>query len=179
MSFSLAILACKLYVSEVFKISKISIPVQRPLQQEFEERASLDNWSSHPPWRSEHHLSKTVFSDASQRAGGAVLIKHGLSQQIRDYWVEIDSNTNVLEARALCNALSSFNPSISNAMVDLWTDNVKLQAAWEKGGCKSSLVNQEMKKIEGMSRPENFALHLRHFAQVTISPMRLPVLCQT
>ena len=90
------------------------------------------------------------------------LVKEGLSQQIRDYWIDLEGDINVLEARALCNALSSFFPSIRNARIDAWTDNVTLRAAWENGGCKSSLVNQELKKIEEMSRAGNFALHLKY-----------------
>ena len=166
LSFSLAIPACKLYVREVFKAisavaknSKISVPIQGPLRQELQEWTFLDNWSGHLP---EHHLSVTMFSDASQRAWGAVLVKEGLSQQIRDYWIDLEGDINVLEARALCNALSSFFSSIRNARIDVWTDNVTLRAAWENGGCRSSLVNQELKKIEEMSRAGNFALHLKY-----------------
>jgi len=113
LSFSLAIPACKLYVREVFKaISavaknwKISVPIQGPLRQELQEWTFLDNWSGHFPWRSEHHLSVTMFSDASQRAWGAVLVKEGLSQRIRDYWIDLEGDINALEARALCNAFS-------------------------------------------------------------------------
>lgn len=43
-----------------------------------------------------------------------------------------------------------FNIQLEMPGVEVWTENVTLQAAWEKGGCKSSLVNEEMKKIEGM-----------------------------
>ena len=39
--------------------------------------------------------------------------------------------------------------------------NMTLRAAWENGGCRSSLVNQELKKIEEMTC-ENFALHLKN-----------------
>ena len=169
LSFSLAIPACKLYVREVFKAiavvaknSKISVPIQGPLRQELREWTFLDNWSGHLPWRSEHHLSVTMFSDASQRAWGAVLVKDGLSQQIRDYWTDPEDGINILETRALCNALSSFFPAIKNARIDVWTDNMTLRAAWENGGCRSSLINQEIKKIEELSRAGNFALHLKY-----------------
>lgn len=103
-----------------------------------------------------------MFSDASQRAWGAVLVKDGLSQQIRDYWTNLEDDINVLDARALCNALSSLFPSIKNTRIDAWTDNVTLRAAWENGGCRNSLVNQEIKKIEEISRAGNFALCLKY-----------------
>ena len=136
LSFSLAIPACKLYVREVFKAisavtkkSQPGVPIWGPLRQELQEWAFLDDWSGHLPWRSEHHLSVTLFTDPSRRAWGAVLVRDGASQQIRDYWLAHERDINVLEARALYNALSSFFPSSRNARVDVWTDNVTLQAA--------------------------------------------------
>ena len=113
LSFNLAIPACKRYVcSAVAKNSKISVPIQGPLRQELRGWTFLDNWSGQLPWRSEHHLSVTMFSDASQMAWGAVLLKDGLSQQIRDYWINLEGDINALELRALCNTLISFFPSI-------------------------------------------------------------------
>lgn len=115
LSFSLAIPACKIYLREMFKAiavaaknSKPSVPVRRTLQQELKEWAFLDDWSGHLPWRSEHHLSVTMFSNTSQRAWGVVLVKDGLSRQIREYWVDVGDDINVLEAKALCIALCSF-----------------------------------------------------------------------
>ena len=107
-------------------------------------------------------LSVSMFSDVSLRAWGAVLVKDGLRQQIRDYWIDLEGDMNFLEARALCNVLSSFSPSIRHARIDAWMDNATLRAAWENGSCTSSLVNQELKKIEQMSRAGNFDLHLKH-----------------
>ena len=168
-SFNLAIPTCKRYVRKVFKSigavaknSKISVPIQGPLRQELREWTFLGNWSGHLPWWSEHHLSVTMFSDASQMAWGAVLLKDGLSQQIRDYWINLEGDINALEPRALCNTLISFFPSIRNARIDVWTNNVTFPAAWENGGCRSSLVKKEFKNIEEMSRAENFALHLKY-----------------
>lgn len=62
----------------------------------------------------------------------------------------------------LYNVLSSFFPSIRNARIDVWMDNVTLQAAWENGTYRNSLVNQEMKRVEEMSRAGNFTLHLKY-----------------
>ena len=169
LSFNLAIPACKPYVREVFKSisavaknSKISVPIQGPLRQELREWTFLDNWSGQLPWRSEHHLSVTMFSDASHVAWEAVLVKDGLSQQIRDYWINLEGDINALEPRALCNTLISFFPSIRNARIDVWTNNVTFPAAGENGGCRSSLVKKEFKNIEEKSRAENFALHLKY-----------------
>ena len=55
--------------------------------------------------------------------------------------------------------------------------NMTLRAAWENGGCKSSLVNQELKKIEETPWAGNFALHLSHRTKILLT--RPPVLCLT
>ena len=78
------------------------------------------------------------------------MVKHGLSQQIRDSWINLEGDINALEARALCNALSSFS-LLSQMQETMCGQNMTLRAAWENGGCRSSLVNQESKKIEEMS----------------------------
>lgn len=88
--------------------------------------------------------SITMFSDVSKRAWGTVFVKDGQSQQIRDYWIDLADDINVLEARAIRNALSSLFALIRKARIDVWTDNVTLRAAWENGGCRSSPVNQEI-----------------------------------
>ena len=127
LSVNLAIPACKRYVREVFKSisavaknSKISVPIQGPLRQELREWTFLDNWSGQLPWRSEHHLSVTMFSDASQMAWGVVLVKDGLSQQMRDYWINLEGDINALEPRALCNTdlLFPFYQKRKNRCVD-------------------------------------------------------------
>lgn len=187
LSFSLAIPSCKLYVREVFKaistVAKnyqLSVPIRGPLRQELEEWAFLDDWSCHLPWRSEHHLSVTLFTDASQKAWGAVLVRDGASQKIRDYWLDHERDINVLEAKALYNALCSFFPCIRNAGIDVWMDNVTLQAACENGGCRNSLVNREMKRVEEMSRAGNFTLHLKYVpssGNIADAPSR--ILCLT
>ena len=95
-------------------------------------------------------------------AWGAVLVKDGPMQQIRDYWINPEGDINALEPRASCNALISFFPSIRNARIDVWTNNVTFPAAWGNGGCRSSLVKKEFKSKEEMSPAENFALHLKY-----------------
>ena len=102
-------------ISTVAKNSQLAVPIRGPFRQELQEWAFLEDWSGHLPWRSEHHLSVTLFADASQKAWGGILVKDGASQKICDYWLGHECDINVLEARALYNALSSFFPSIRNA----------------------------------------------------------------
>ena len=118
-----------------------------------------------------------MFSDTSQRAWGAVLVKDGLRQQMRYYGINLEGDINALEARALCNALSSFFPSIRNARIDVWTDNLTPQAAWENDGCRSSLVSQELKKLEEMSQAGNFIFISSISHRVKTLPTCPPVLC--
>ena len=84
--------------------------------------------------------------NASQRAWGAVLVKHGLSQQIRDSWINLEGDINALEARALCNALSSFS-LLSQMQETMCGQNMTLRAAWENGGCRSSLVEKDRRNV--------------------------------
>ena len=104
---SLAIPAGKLYVREVFKaISTVAKKFSACCSNSgnFTARSSRMGFSGqlacHLPWRSEHHLSVTLFTDAHER------------------------DITVLEARAVYTDLSSFFPSIRNARIDVWTDNV-------------------------------------------------------
>ena len=112
--------------------------------------------------RSEHHLSVTLFADASQGAYTAVFLRDSASQQIRDYWLDHERDINILGTRALYNALISFFALNRNAQVDVWTDNVTLEAAWEIGCCRNLLVIQEMKTVEEMSCAGNFAIHFKY-----------------
>ena len=178
LSFSLAIPACKLYVREVFKAIS-TVPIWGPVRQELQGWAFLDNWSGHLPWQSEHDLSVTLFTDASQKAWGAFLVRDGASQEIHDYWLDHERDINVLEARVLYNTRSPFFPSIRNAQIDVWMDKVTLQVAWENSGCRNSLVNQEVKRVEEMSHAGNFALQLKYVPSTENVADAPPMLCLT
>lgn len=76
-SFSLAIAGCKLYLREIFKAvaglvrnSKPAVKVTGVLQSELEYWRFLDDWSDCLPWRSERHVTVTLYCDASKRAWG-------------------------------------------------------------------------------------------------------------
>ena len=79
-SFTLAIPGCKLYVRETFKAisqlcrsSKTFVRVEGNLSTEVLYWRFLDDWKDCIPWRSELHVTVSLFSDASTRAWGAVL----------------------------------------------------------------------------------------------------------
>lgn len=166
-SFSLAVPGCKLYIREVFKAisrlgrnSKPSMPIDEALRDEITFWRFLDNWTECLPWRSERHLSVSLFSDASLTAWGAVLKKDGHELSSRDYWpAETNEDISVLEARALLNALVAFKGQVSNARIDVHVDNLILKSALDNDGCRNSAVNTIVKRILECSREGNFSVH--------------------
>ena len=126
-SFSLAIPGCKLYVRETFEAisqlcrsSKPFVRVQGNLRTEVLHWRFLDDWKDYFPWGSELHVTVSLFSDASTRAWGAVLFRNGRKLMSRDYWPSDPSaDVNLLESRALLNALVSFTSHLPNSRCDV------------------------------------------------------------
>ena len=90
------------------------------------------------PWRPEHHVTVSLFSDASTRAWGAVLFRDGRKLVSRNYWPSDPStDVNLLESRALLklNALVSFKGQLSNSRVDVHIDNKVLKSALDDDSC--------------------------------------------
>ena len=97
--FSLAITGCKLYVREIFKAvsglvrnSKPAIKVTGLLQSKLEYWRFLDDWSDCLPWRSERHITVTLYCDAFKRAWGGVLMTDNGRMEAWDYWQEESSS---------------------------------------------------------------------------------------
>ena len=164
-SFSLAIPGCKLYTRETFKaISRLYCSfrpfarVEGSLRTEVLYWRFLDDWNDCFPWRSEHHVTVSLFSDASTRAWGAVLFRDGQRLVSRDYWPS-DPSTDVilLESRALLNALVSFKGHLSNSRVDAHIDN-KVKSALDNDGCGNSAINEVVKEIYHYIRDQNFSI---------------------
>ena len=91
-SFSLAVPGCKLYIRATFKaisqLSQSSRPfacIDGDLRAEILYWRFLDEWKDCLPWRSEHHLPVSLYSDASSRSKGAVLIQDSQRLVSRDY----------------------------------------------------------------------------------------------
>ena len=90
----------------------------------------LDEWKDCFPWRSEHHLTVSLYSDASLCAWGAVLIQDGQRLVSRDYWpIDSSEDVNVLESKALLHALVAFRSRLSNSRVDVHIDN-RVRPLW-------------------------------------------------
>ena len=115
-SFSLAVPGCKLYICKMFKaisqLNRSSRPfacINGDLRAKILYWRFLDEWKDCLPWRSEHHLTVSLYSDASSRSWGAVLIQDNQRLVSRDYWsIDSSEDINVLESKALLNALVAF-----------------------------------------------------------------------
>ena len=148
-SFSLAVPGCKLYIRETFKaisqLSRSSRPfacIDGDLRAEILYWRFLDEWKDCLPWRSEHHLTVSLYSDASSRSWGAVLIQDSQRLVSRDYWsVDSSEDINVFESKALLNALVAFRARLSNSMVDVHIDSRVHKSALDSDGGKNSAIN--------------------------------------
>ena len=128
-SCSLAVPGCKLYIRETFKaisqFSRSSRPfacIGGDLRAEILYWRFMDEWKDCLPWRSEHHLTVSLYSDASSRYWGAVLFQDSQRLVSRDYWsIDSSKDINVLESKALLNALVAFRARLSNSSLSpLW-----------------------------------------------------------
>ena len=165
-SFSLAIPGCKLYVRGTFKAisqlcrsSKPFVRVEENLRTEVLYWRFLNDWKDCFPWRSELHVTVSLFSDASTRAWGAVLFRDGRKLMFRDYWsCDPSTDVNLLESRALLNALVSFRSQLSNSRVDVHIDSKVLKSALDDDDCRNSAINEVVKEIYRDSRDQNFSI---------------------
>ena len=179
-SFSLAIPGSKLYVREVFKAisrhsgsSRPTVKLDANLRAEIEYWRFLDDWKDCFQWRTEHHASVTLYSDASKTAWGGTLRLGGHTLESRDYWLDNSQDINVLEAQALLYSLLSFRKHLTSSRVDVYTDNRVLKSALENGGCRSSEVNGVLKDIFRSCRENNFSLDV-YYVPSGENPADLP-----
>ena len=179
-SFSLAIPGYKLYVREVFKAisrhsgsSRPTVKLDANLRTEIEYWRFLDDWKDCFQWRTEHHASVTLYSDASKTAWGGTLRLGGHTLESRDYWLDNSQDINVLEAQALLYSLLSFRKHLTSSRVDVYTDNRVLKSALENGGCRSSEVNGVLKDIFRSCRENNFSLDV-YYVPSGENPADLP-----
>lgn len=115
-------------------------------------------------WCSELHVTVLLFSDASTRAWSAVLFRHGRKSVSRDYWLSDPStDVNLLESRALLNALVYLEGQFPNSRVDFHIDNKVLKSALNDDGCKNSAIIEVVKEIYRYSRDQNFNMRIQTF----------------
>ena len=103
----------------------------------------------------------SLYSDASSRSWGAVLIQDSQRLVSRDYWsIDSSEDINVLESEALLNALVAFRARLSNSRVDVHIDSRVLKSALDGDGCKNSAINDVVKDIFRHSRDFNFSIQI-------------------
>ena len=70
----------------------------------------------------------------------------------------LPKDVNLLESRALLNALVYFKGQLSNSRVDAHIDNKVFMSALDDDCCKNSAVNEVVKEIYRCSRDQNFSI---------------------
>ena len=165
-SLSWAIPGCKLYTRETFKAiprlycsCRPFAPVEGSLSTEVLYWRFHVGWKDCFPLRSELRVTVSLFSDASTRAWGAVLFRDEQKLVSRDYWPSHPStDVNLLELRALLNALVSFKGYLSNSHVDIHIDRKVLKSTLDNDGCRNSAINEVVKEIYRYRRDQNFSI---------------------
>ncbi|CAG2212994.1 unnamed protein product [Mytilus edulis] len=163
-SFMLAVPAARLYTREVNLAISKAVKNSRPvalegrLKTEISHWAFLDKWEGFVPWRKERHLQIKLATDASLYKWGAVVEEQ---EVLGDFFVSGDDRPiHVKEAEAVEKTLVSLSGKIKDHRVDVLVDNQVVIASWEKGGSRSSDLNDVFKSIFHVCQTMNIDLHL-------------------
>ena len=111
----------------------------------------LDNWKDCFPWCSKLHVTVPPMSDASTCAWGTFLSRGYLPS-------DPSTDVNMLESRALLNALVSIKGHLSNSRIDAHIDNKLLKSALDNNGCRNSAINEVVKEIYRCSEDQIFTI---------------------
>ncbi len=182
-SFTLAVPAARLYVSEmchaISRGQKNSrhIQVTGPLRDEIEYWRFIDTWLGCSPWRKEKHLQIiSLATDASTYKWGAIvgMGKEGAPLEMADYWLEGDTRPiHLKEAEALLVTLQSVGGSIRGHRVDAYVDNMAVIHAWGKQGCRDINLARVIKRVFTVVTDLNVDLSL-HYIPSAQNPADLP-----
>lgn len=171
-SFSLAVPAARLYISEMSKaVGKLSrsskmVYLSEVLRAEIEHWRFIDHWAGCCPWREERHLQLlSLATDASTYKWGAVVGigdgKQGI--EMADYWESGDDRPiHLKEADALLVTLRSVAEQIVDHRVDAFVDNMAVVFAWERRACHDLVLARKVKEIFELVTELNVDLHLEH-----------------
>ncbi|KAK3731622.1 hypothetical protein QZH41_004874 [Actinostola sp. cb2023] len=150
-SFTIAVPVAQLYAREIYlAIAGRLVKVAGPLRREIEHWRFLDSWKDCLPWPQERHTVVKIFADASDSAwGGTIQTPGSPSTSLRDYWPEHLAHCPIVikEAYALIFTLRAARYSITNARLDVHTDNMAFMLSWRKQGGKSSQLNIALKEL--------------------------------
>lgn len=155
-SFILAVPAAKLYTREMnaaialgVRTSSLFVKISESLREEIMAWQFLDHWKGKLQWKSEKHVSVTIYTDASTFKWGGVFSVKDKTIRLSDFWSDNERKKPimVLEARALLNMLRAIKANIKGHRVVAFVDNKVLISAWNNEGCRSSPMNQVLKEI--------------------------------
>ena len=132
----------------------------------------LDDWSDCLPWRSERHITATLYCDASKQAWEGVLMTDNGRVEAGDYWREDSGSINFLEARTLLCALDAFKSRIRNSRVDIHTDSRALLGSWQSGSGSNTEINDVIKAILRCSQEFNFSIDMQYVSSTLASSFR-------
>ncbi|KAK3730436.1 hypothetical protein QZH41_003004 [Actinostola sp. cb2023] len=109
-----------------------------------------DSWKDCLPWPQERHTVIKIFADASDSAwGGTIQTPGSPSTSLRDYWPEHLAHCPIMikEAYALVFTLRAARYSITNAHLDVHTDNMAFMFSWRKQEGKNSQFKTAIKEL--------------------------------
>ena len=131
----------------------MSIPtrISGPLKSEIQHWTFLETWSGFLPWRTEFHHHFILRVDTSARPlRGAVSLTPTLSLLLFvtiGLLLSANLDINAKEVLALSNVLLSFSESISNSLVDVFTDSQVLIKAWKAQRGRSHSLISALKQL--------------------------------
>ena len=167
-SFMLAVPAAKLYTREMNLaisqgiMTEASIPMTGRLRDEVMFWRFLDTWQGKLAWKTERHLTISIFTDASLYKYGGVICIDSKMVQVSDFW---DGSMRklpimVLEGYALLSVLKAFKSHVAGKRIDCQVDSQVLIQTWENEGSRSRDMNDVIKGLFNFALENDCTLKL-------------------
>jgi hypothetical protein len=112
-------------------------------------RFLVDNKPSHPLQTTELHSDVTLFTDASKIGWGAVMLKQHQVFTTGGKWspAEAQKHINILEARAVQEAIDYFEDDLSQRNVTIVVDNTSVIGAMHRRRSNSYELNAALSQV--------------------------------
>ena len=130
-------------VAEGIISSRLFVRILEQLRGEIRVWLFLHGWKGKLEWKTERHISLTIYTDASTfKWEGIVQTKTG-RVDMSDYWPEEQRHLPimVLAAKALLHVLEALKDTVRGHRVVGFVDSKVLIDWWSKEGCKCSAMN--------------------------------------
>ncbi|MEW8340539.1 MAG: hypothetical protein AB2708_11875, partial [Candidatus Thiodiazotropha taylori] len=155
-SFMLAVPASKLYtremniaIAEGIRNSRLFVRISEQLREEIRAWLFLDGWKGKLEWKTERHISVTIYTDASTFKWAGIVQSRTGPVDMSDYWPEEQRHLPimVLEAKSLLHVLEALKDNVRGHRVVGFVDSKVLIDGWSNEGCKCSAMNSVLKEI--------------------------------